>query len=89
MITKLIKGVILAGCLYLAMMSVGCGGGGGGDETASPTSTNPPTSTAPKNYATIDELAVDMKTPEALGAWMVQNISYLYPLNNDMVKNWK
>jgi hypothetical protein len=94
MFTKIMKGVMLVGCFYLAVMSVGCGGGGGGDETASPASTNPPTTTAPptttvpKNYATIDELAADMKTPEALGAWMKQNISYLYPFNMDMA-NWK
>jgi hypothetical protein len=87
MFTKLMKGVMLAGCLYLAMMSFGCGGGGG-DESASPTSTNPPTSAAQKNYATIDELAADMKTPEALGAWMVQNITYLNPSPPDM-SNWK
>ncbi len=98
MINKLMKGVILAGCLCLALMSIGCGGGGGGGETAPPTATEPPAATAPpsalptvtlpKNYTTLDELAADMKTPEALGAWMVQNISYLYPLNNDMA-NWK
>ena len=100
--TTIVKVAIVALCVYSAMMTIGCGGGGGGDETAStttpPTSTTPPTtappttapptSTAPKNYATIDELAADMKTPEALGAWIVQNISYLYPLNMDMA-NWK
>ena len=99
----LIKCVIVALCLCSTMMNIGCGGGGGGDETASttapptsttpptttpPTTTPPPTTAAPKNYTTIDELAADMKTPEALGAWIVQNISYLHPLNMDMA-NWK
>ena len=95
--TKLIKVAIMALCIYTTIMTIGCGGGGGGDETASttapPTSTTPPTTAppttaAPKNYVSIDELATDMKTPEALGAWIVQNISYLYPLNMDMA-NWK
>jgi hypothetical protein len=82
------KGVMLAGCLYLAIMNVGCGGGGGGDETVSPATVSPATAAPSEQYATIDELAAAKKTPEALGAWMMQNITYLIPSPPDMTK-WK
>jgi hypothetical protein len=80
MFTKLMKCVLVGWCLCLAIMNVGCGGGGGGDETVSPS-----TVVNSEQYATIDELAAAKKTPEALGTWMTQNITYL---SQDMAK-WK
>ena len=83
MFTKLMKSVLVGWCLCLAMMYIGCGGGGGGDETVSPSTVAPS-----EQYATIEELAAAKKTPEALGAWMMQNITYLNPSPPDMSK-WK